>query len=316
MSNSNLNLLMQARVAAINLSDCLCSWFQSIQFPRIKSDIEIYPSVILPALAGYWLDERRKVEDVLRPWLDSLTASRDQPIRWGNRWITSATAGWVELAACIETDVRLTSAETLLNLIDDEIPKSWTGVVRRCSCAETVISCILDHQRDDMVMQGDGRKIPRWRQQCERVGPIGVALYEKWSESEEFLSAIQISKCSRLCFRLESQLRFDFQLARVEVERDFALLTARVESELQGPSPIGTSSEIAVAPQYVTLNQAAAMVNKSKKTLERRKNEKSSTMPKPEVEGGGGIADEWLWDTIRPWLEAKYKKKLPVVFPK
>lgn len=62
---------------------------------------------------------------------------------------------------------------------------------------------------------------------------------------------------------------------------------------------------------YVTLDQMAAMVNKSKKTLERAMNHKNSTMPPPDVEGGGGVAHEWKYDTVRPWLEEKYKRKLP-----
>ena len=68
--------------------------------------------------------------------------------------------------------------------------------------------------------------------------------------------------------------------------------------------------------QYVTLDQAAAIVNRSKKTLEREKNKPGTTMPKPEVEGGGGRADEWVWTSIRRWLESTYQKALPMVFPK
>jgi hypothetical protein len=62
--------------------------------------------------------------------------------------------------------------------------------------------------------------------------------------------------------------------------------------------------------QYVTLDQAAAVVNRSKKTLERLKSRKNNPLPNPDIEGGGGKPDEWNWDTIRPWMEKEYKRPL------
>jgi hypothetical protein len=67
--------------------------------------------------------------------------------------------------------------------------------------------------------------------------------------------------------------------------------------------------------QYVTLDQAASIVQRSKRTLERAKYQRESTMPKPAVKGGGGKPDEWLWSDIRPWLEETYQKKLSERFP-
>lgn len=68
------------------------------------------------------------------------------------------------------------------------------------------------------------------------------------------------------------------------------------------------------APEcFVTLLQAASMVNKTKSTLEKRA--KTSPMPLPDVEGGGGTAAEWKWSTIRPWLEKEFKRQLPEHFP-
>lgn len=68
--------------------------------------------------------------------------------------------------------------------------------------------------------------------------------------------------------------------------------------------------------QFVTLDQMAAMVGKSKRTLERYKNRTGSTMPPPVVEGGGGRADEWIWSQVRPWLEAEFHRKLPEKYPR
>lgn len=61
----------------------------------------------------------------------------------------------------------------------------------------------------------------------------------------------------------------------------------------------------------VTLYQAAALVNRSKKTLERRKDR----MPLPRVEGGGGKPAEWAWKELRPWLEQEFERSLPERFP-
>ncbi len=64
---------------------------------------------------------------------------------------------------------------------------------------------------------------------------------------------------------------------------------------------------------FVTLDQAAAMVNRSKRTLERYKTK--GTLPVPAVEGGGGRADRWNWKTMGPWLEKEFGIKLPTTFP-
>jgi hypothetical protein len=53
-------------------------------------------------------------------------------------------------------------------------------------------------------------------------------------------------------------------------------------------------------PDLVTLSQAAGMVHKTKRTLERWKTQ--GKLPDPAVEGGGGKADLWDWKTLRPVL--------------
>ena len=63
----------------------------------------------------------------------------------------------------------------------------------------------------------------------------------------------------------------------------------------------------------VTLHQAAAMVNRSKKTLERLKT--ASDFPMPRVQGSGGKPDEWAWSEIRPYLEKRFDRALPKRFP-
>lgn len=80
-------------------------------------------------------------------------------------------------------------------------------------------------------------------------------------------------------------------------------------------APDEETNRAAETEQYVTLDQAAALVNRSKKTLARCKARNSKPLPHPDVEGGGGKADEWKWSTLRPWLEAEYGRPLPVRLP-
>jgi hypothetical protein len=63
----------------------------------------------------------------------------------------------------------------------------------------------------------------------------------------------------------------------------------------------------------VTLNQAAGMVHRSKRTLEVYKTE--GRLPAPTVEGGGGRPDLWDWAVIRPWLTQTFGINLPESFP-
>jgi hypothetical protein len=63
----------------------------------------------------------------------------------------------------------------------------------------------------------------------------------------------------------------------------------------------------------VDLGQMAAVVRKSKRTLERCKTD--GTLPAPAVEGGGWRADSFHWPTVRPRLEARFGLKLPEVYP-
>ena len=65
---------------------------------------------------------------------------------------------------------------------------------------------------------------------------------------------------------------------------------------------------------HVTLTQAAAIVNRSKRTLEGYK-QKDPEFPAPRVKGGDGKPDEWAWSELRPWLAETFKKDLPERFP-
>jgi hypothetical protein len=66
-------------------------------------------------------------------------------------------------------------------------------------------------------------------------------------------------------------------------------------------------------PDLVDLDQAAAAVHTSKRTLERHKTE--GTLPEPVVEGGGGKPALYDWKIMRPWLMKTFGVVLPERFP-
>ena len=71
----------------------------------------------------------------------------------------------------------------------------------------------------------------------------------------------------------------------------------------------------AEADRYaVTLVQAAGIVSKSKRTLERWVKE-DGDFPLPDTEGGAGKPNEWEWSRLRPYLEKKIGRQLPERFP-
>ncbi len=65
----------------------------------------------------------------------------------------------------------------------------------------------------------------------------------------------------------------------------------------------------------VTLDQAAGIVNRSKRALENYKGRKS--MPKPHIVGGGGKPHFYAWSEMRPWLAKTFgMPNLPEQFPR
>jgi hypothetical protein len=63
----------------------------------------------------------------------------------------------------------------------------------------------------------------------------------------------------------------------------------------------------------VTLNQCAALVNRTKRCVENYK--KNKDFPRPEVLGGGGKPHEYRYSEMRVWLQHKFGRKLPTEFP-
>jgi len=76
---------------------------------------------------------------------------------------------------------------------------------------------------------------------------------------------------------------------------------------------VSAGANSASQEDYVTLDQIAAMVSRSKRTLEKYKSRKTNPMPAPDVEGGGGRPAEWNWSKIRLWLIQEFGRQLPEI---
>lgn len=87
------------------------------------------------------------------------------------------------------------------------------------------------------------------------------------------------------------------------VRLDVGIVEKRLEVAAQKPE----------LSECVTLQQAAAIVNRSKKSLERLK--KLPTFPKPHVVGGGGKPHEYKWPEMRSFLKKHFGRELPERFP-
>jgi len=85
--------------------------------------------------------------------------------------------------------------------------------------------------------------------------------------------------------------------------------------EKQSEAEAKAAQQEPAAVQYVTLDQMAAIVSRSKRTLERLKTRRNNPLPDPAVPGGGGRPDEWIWSQVRPWLAQEFKRNLPEKFP-
>jgi hypothetical protein len=103
--------------------------------------------------------------------------------------------------------------------------------------------------------------------------------------------------------------RFERVLQAVEVDIASGSEGANIQPIAAAPASVESKQTQPIA-SYVTLDQAAAMVNRVKRTLENY-----ADLPEPDVRGGHGKPSEWLWSRIRPWLEQKFGRQLPEHFP-
>jgi hypothetical protein len=124
--------------------------------------------------------------------------------------------------------------------------------------------------------------------------------------------------------RFARHLTVDKSMSPKEALQDFHNQLSQTRGKFQCTLPLlddkprtsQPATEKAVAREYfITLDQAAALVNRKKRTLERYKKDKKQKMPKPRVSGGGGKPAEWAWSELKPWLEEHFNRLLPDIPP-
>jgi hypothetical protein len=118
----------------------------------------------------------------------------------------------------------------------------------------------------------------------------------------------------------------DSDYALLQQARD--LIAACLEQSPPGAAPAPEAAPLAgeaPAPpdppqppdyDYVGLDQMAVLVQRSKSTLDKLKQRQDNPLPNPDVKGGGGKRDEWIWSRIRPWLEKEFGRHLPATLPR
>ncbi len=93
-----------------------------------------------------------------------------------------------------------------------------------------------------------------------------------------------------------------------------ALVVRRCRKLTERAQPGVTEEHKATVPdELVTLDQAAAVVGRSKRSLERYL--QRGDLPRPDLPGGEGKAHRWYWNTLRPALQKHFRPDLPAKFP-
>jgi hypothetical protein len=123
---------------------------------------------------------------------------------------------------------------------------------------------------------------------------------------------------------LADVVQFDCEAIKDAIDRESqaakevcnaSLISAVAASSPATVATVENPPEVKVLPQYVTIGQIAAVIQRSPRTVEKWKARPKNPLPPPDIEGGGGKADEWLWQRLRPWLEGESGKQLPERFP-
>ena len=97
---------------------------------------------------------------------------------------------------------------------------------------------------------------------------------------------------------LVEQIREELSLLRREVE----LLTSQLSRK---PEQDSYEEDF-----LVTLSQAAALVQRSPRTLQHYVAHPIHPLPLPEVRGESGRPNEYKWSEVRPWLEKVFKRNV------
>ncbi len=83
-------------------------------------------------------------------------------------------------------------------------------------------------------------------------------------------------------------------------------VSQKFERQFSGAEPLETpEGEPEIEDHLVTLNQVAAVVHRSKRTLEkyRRHDDPEKRLPDPHIRGGGGRPHEYSWQAMKGWIQ-------------
>jgi hypothetical protein len=223
--------------------------------------------------------EGAHLASALKERLDELTRESKSPVRYGE---------WVEPCATAMLLRFVEVARGEVNVYVGRLFHSARELVPGELRSESRVAEMLRHLLWPPI-DIDRAELGQW-----------AAVYANIKNNAECLSAVKELEWGDFTRDLTVTLRdFDEQRLAAELAIEIMRLAA---------TPC-------VPVQYVTLDQCAAVVNRSKKTLERLKSRKTNPLPDAEVSGGGGKPDEWLWAIIRPWLEQEFHRPLPQQFP-
>lgn len=224
--------------------------------------------------------------------------STGRPVVWSEQWMR--TAAPIQTAA--HEFQRLAS---LCGDIITRIPELVAGEVRQQSGEEPMHLMKELRALVDCGGSAQGKNYEQWwfaylfREFASPVVPCGLAELiggVAYNASVKGLFRASETACGRLLAVLTTHCKPSSEKASswMDLRRERELATDELE-------------------QLVRLDQMAAAVNRSKKTLERLKAD--GKLPQPDVEGGGGKPDEWNWSNVKPILEQRYNRKLPDCFP-
>ena len=136
----------------------------------------------------------------------------------------------------------------------------------------------------------DGDPDPRRWRFSRRSGQVGGSM-------DRFLAAV-------LAFDGDDRIREHVRLTAAGRVRASRLRLVRDDAKAESDAPLD---------DLVTLDQAAAVVCQSKRTLERFLQRQQ--LPRPDFPGGGGKSHRWYWRNLRPALQEHFRPDLPERYP-
>jgi hypothetical protein len=98
-----------------------------------------------------------------------------------------------------------------------------------------------------------------------------------------------------------------------QIGRTFAHVPPEARAEAQNSDTSHSADAVSATDDIVTLDQAAALVKQSKRTLERWL--KDGKLPAPDIVGGGGKAHRWIWARLREPLQNQSGLIMPAKSP-